>query len=89
MGSNAVELFERQKNITSSKIDKQTFPDTKYGIVVYGDSAKTHLAIKNDLNNEQVKTLVEELVWLSDGTRLNLALTKAKGIFMFYFHLSF
>ena len=84
MGSNAVELFERQKNITSSKIDKQTFPDTKYGVIVYGDSAKTHLAIKNDLNNDQVKTLVDRLVWGSDGTRLNLALTRAKGIFSFF-----
>jgi hypothetical protein len=81
MGSNAVELFERQKNITSNKIDKQTFPDTKYGVIVYSDRAKTHLTIKNDLNNDQVKTLVEDLAWVSDGTRLNLALTRAHGKF--------
>ena len=88
MGSSALELFERQKNVTSSKIDKQTFQDTKYGVIVYGDRAKTHLAIKNDLNNDQVKTLVEELAWVSDGTQINLALTRARGIFVyFFFHL--
>ena len=82
MGDDAVELFERQKNITSSKIDKQTFPDTKYGVIVYGDRAKSHLTINNDLNNDQVKTLVDKFLWESDGTRLNLALTRARGLFM-------
>ena len=82
MGDFAVELFERQKNITSSKIDKQTFPDTKYGIIVYGNRAKTHLTINNDFNNNQVKTLVHELLWTSDATRLDLALKRAHGRFM-------
>lgn len=85
MGTNPVELFERQKNITSSKIDKQTFPDTKYGIIVYGDLPRTHLAISNDFSNAKVKNLVEELTWISDGTRLDLALNRATGTVCLYF----
>lgn len=84
VSKNAELLFERQKNITWSKIDKQTFPDTKYGFIVYGDRAKTHLTIKNDLSNNEVKILVKELTWTSAGTRLNLALTEAYGTFTRY-----
>ena len=80
MDRGAVELFERQKNLTSNKIDKQTFPDTKYGVIVYGDRAKTHLTIRDDQNNDEVKTLVEDLTWVSDGTRLDLALNRAYGM---------
>lgn len=80
MGRNAAKLFDRQKNITSSKINQQTFPDTKYGLIVYEDRAKTHLSIKNDVNKYQVESLVEELIWSSDGTRLDLALTRAYGM---------
>ena len=80
-GKEAVELFEREKNTTKSKIDQQSFPNTKYGLLVYGAEAKTMLPLDNTFDKTSVKSSVDRLTWSSEGIRLDRALTKAYEMF--------
>lgn len=80
-GRKPTSLFEIQKNITKAIIEQQNFPETKHGLIVFGEEATELSPLEEFKNEPELIRMVEELKWPSKAESLVPPLVKSSQIF--------
>ena len=74
-------LFEIEKNITKAIIEQQSSPETKHGLIVFGEETEEVIPLENFKSEPELARMVEDLQWPSKAENLAPPLHKGSQIF--------
>ena len=81
IGKNFDPLFEIEKNITQTILKQQMSPQTRQGVIVFGEEAKEKIPLQEIDDLPEMRAKIQKLEWPSNAKSLTMPFEKAAQMF--------